>query len=84
MRFIIILQILLHNIEFLKTTKCPTQKSKLIPKIKCTILLKQLYYMYYNMRPKSAPNGVTVMCFHLRYLLFNYLLYFYLKIELFF
>ncbi len=26
--------------------------------------LEQLYYMYYNTRPKSAPKGVIVTCFH--------------------
>jgi hypothetical protein len=40
------------------------QKSNLIPKIKCTILLEQLYCMYYNTRPKSAQNEVIIMCFH--------------------
>ncbi len=78
MKFIIILKILLHNIKFKKPNNCPTQKPKLIPKIKCTIFLQQLYYMYYNIRPKNAPNGVTVMCFHLRYLLFNYLILFHI------
>jgi hypothetical protein len=28
------------------------------------MLLKQLYYKYYNIRPKSASKGVTVVCFH--------------------
>jgi hypothetical protein len=28
------------------------------------MLLEQLYYMYYNTKPKSARKGVTVMCFH--------------------
>jgi hypothetical protein len=28
------------------------------------MLLEQLYYMYYNTRPKSAPKGVTIVCFH--------------------
>jgi len=28
------------------------------------MLLEQLYYMYYNIRPKNAPKGVTIMCFH--------------------
>ncbi len=28
------------------------------------MLLEQLYYMYYNTRPKSAPWGVTIVCFH--------------------
>jgi hypothetical protein len=37
----------------------------LIPKIKCTMFLKQLYYVYYNIGPKSAPKGVIVVCFHL-------------------
>jgi hypothetical protein len=54
------------------------QKLKLISKIKCTIILEQLYYMYYNMKPKTTPKGVIVMCFHPRYLLFNYLIYFYI------
>ncbi len=51
------------------------KSAKLMPKLKCTILLKQLYYIYYDMRPKSAPNGVIVMCFHPKYLLFNIFLY---------
>jgi hypothetical protein len=29
------------------------------------MILEQLYYMYYNNRPKSAPNGVIVVYFHL-------------------
>jgi hypothetical protein len=33
------------------------KKKILVPKIKCTTLLKQLYCMYYNTRPKSAPEG---------------------------
>jgi len=28
------------------------------------MLLKQLYYMYYNIKPKSPPKGVAIMCFH--------------------
>ncbi len=39
-------------------------KPKLIPKIKCTMLLEQLYCMYYNTKPKSGPKGVTLVCFH--------------------
>jgi hypothetical protein len=35
-----------------------------MPKIKCTILLEQLYCMYYNTKPKSAQNKVTIVCFH--------------------
>jgi hypothetical protein len=27
-------------------------------------LLEQLYHMHYNIRPKSAPKGVTIMRFH--------------------
>jgi hypothetical protein len=26
--------------------------------------LEQLYYMYYNTKPKNALKGVNVMCFH--------------------
>jgi hypothetical protein len=33
------------------------QKPKLIPKIKCTILVEQLYCMFYNINPKSAQRG---------------------------
>jgi uncharacterized protein involved in tolerance to divalent cations len=33
-------------------------------KIKCTILLEQLYCIYYNTEPKNAPKGVTIVCFH--------------------
>jgi hypothetical protein len=29
------------------------------------MLLEQLYFMYYNTRPKSAPKGVIVVRFHL-------------------
>jgi hypothetical protein len=46
MKFIIISKIILHNINFVKIIRA--QKPKLIPKIKCTILLEQLYCMYYN------------------------------------
>jgi len=28
------------------------------------MLLEQLYYMYYNTKPKSVPKGVVVVCFH--------------------
>ncbi len=28
--------------------------------------MEQLYYMYYNIKPKSAPKGFTIMCFHLK------------------
>jgi hypothetical protein len=31
------------------------------------MLLEQLYYMYYNTKPKSAPKGVIVVCFHPKY-----------------
>ncbi len=54
----------LHNISFVKNC-CRAQKSKLMPIIKCTMLLKQLYYMYYNTRPKNAPKGFIIVCFHL-------------------
>ncbi len=30
------------------------------------MLLEQLYYMYYNTTPKSAPKRSIVMCFHPR------------------
>jgi hypothetical protein len=63
MKFIIILKIILHNINSVKIIRA--QKPKLIPKIKCTMLLEYLYYMYYNTWPKNAPKGVTVVCFHL-------------------
>jgi hypothetical protein len=33
------------------------QKPEFIPKIKCTILLEQVYYMYYNTKFKSVPKG---------------------------
>jgi uncharacterized protein involved in tolerance to divalent cations len=33
-------------------------------KIKFTILLEQLYCIYYNIGPKSAPKGVTIVSFH--------------------
>ncbi len=45
---------------------CRAQKSKLILKIKYIMLLEQLYYMYYNTTPKSAPKRSIVMCFHPR------------------
>jgi hypothetical protein len=47
------------------------QKPKLIPKIKCIILLEQFYCMYYNIRPKNVPKGVTVVCFHLSHVITN-------------
>jgi len=28
------------------------------------MVLEQLYYMYYNTKPKSVPKGVIVVCFH--------------------
>ncbi len=34
-------------------------------KIKCTIILEQLYCIYYNIGPKSVPKGVTIVCSHL-------------------
>ncbi len=37
----------------------------MILKIKCTIFLKQLYYVYYNTKSKSATKGITVVCFYL-------------------
>jgi hypothetical protein len=49
---------------FGKNNNFGAQKPKLIPKIKCTTLLEQLYYMYCNTRPKSASKGVTKVCFH--------------------
>jgi hypothetical protein len=33
------------------------------------MLLKQLYYMYYNTKPKSFPKRFIVMCFHTNILL---------------
>jgi hypothetical protein len=48
------------------------QKPKLIPKIKCTILVEQLYCIYYNIKSKSAPKGVTIVCFHPNILLETY------------
>ncbi len=50
--------------QFCKNNCSKAQKPKLIPKIKCIIFLEQLYCMYYNTRPKSAPKGVTIVCFH--------------------
>jgi hypothetical protein len=64
MKFIIIFKIILHNIIFVKVIIVGVQKPKFIPKIKCTILLKQLYYMWHNTIPKNAQKGVTIMCFH--------------------
>ncbi len=58
MQLIVILKIILHY--FCKNNCYP----KFIPKIKCTILLEQLYYMYYNTRPKSVPKGIAIVCFH--------------------
>ncbi len=26
--------------------------------------MEQLYYMYYNIKPKNALKGVTIVCFH--------------------
>ncbi len=49
---------------YYKSKNYKAQKPKLIPKIKCTILLVQLYYIYYNIRPKNAQKGVIVLCFH--------------------
>ncbi len=34
-----------------------SQKPNLLPKIKCIMLLKKLYCMYYNSKPKSALKG---------------------------
>ncbi len=65
MKFIISFKIILHNISFVKQNIIGPKKSKLIPKIKCTMLLEQLYCMYYNTKPKSAPKRVTIICFHL-------------------
>jgi hypothetical protein len=58
-------RIILHNISFIKIVFVGPKKPNLIPKIKCTMLLEQLYYMYYNTRPKNAPKGISVMCFHI-------------------
>ncbi len=64
MKFIIILKIILHNIIFINNNY-KAQKPKLIPKMKYTILLEQLYYiLYYITKPNSAQKGVTTMCFH--------------------
>jgi len=63
MKFIFILKIILFNISFVKIIILGPKK-KLIPKIKCTMFLEQLYYMYYNTRPKSAPKGVIIVYFH--------------------
>ncbi len=49
--------------------------------------LEQLYNMYYNTRPKNAPKGVTITCFHhsmnfntmMGYVIIDYLL---LKVSL--
>jgi hypothetical protein len=46
-----------YFISFYKLGNCRAQKSKLLCKIKCTMLLEQLYCMYYNTEPKSAPKG---------------------------
>jgi len=52
-----------HNIRrkksilFYKLEDCKVQKSKLIFKIKCTMLLKHLYSTYYNTKLKSAPKA---------------------------
>jgi hypothetical protein len=32
----------------------------MIHKIKFTMLLEELYYMYFNTRPKSAPKEVSL------------------------
>ncbi len=36
------------------------------------MLLEQLYYMYYNIKPKTAPKGVTIMCFHMSYMYYYF------------
>jgi hypothetical protein len=54
---------ILHNINFVKII-VERPKKKLIPEIKCTMLLEQLYYMYNNIKSKSVPKGVNVVCFH--------------------
>jgi hypothetical protein len=64
MNTIIIISIILHNISFLKLIIVGPKKI-----IKWTILLKQIYYMYYNTIPKSAQKQVTIVCFHLSHLL---------------
>jgi hypothetical protein len=56
--------LILHNINFEIFFYCRVKKPKLIPKIKCAMLLKQLYYMYNNIKPKNVPKRITVMCFH--------------------
>jgi hypothetical protein len=40
------------------------QKPKFISKINFTILLEQIYYIYYNTKFKSVPKRVTIECFH--------------------
>ncbi len=66
----IIFQILYNC--FCKNNNCRAQKSKPIPKIKCTIILEQLYCINYNTRPKNAPKGVIVMCFHPAYVIITF------------
>jgi hypothetical protein len=53
-----------NYITFFLNQNDKAQKSNLIPKIKCTILLEQLYYIYYNIRLENAQKGITVVCFH--------------------
>jgi len=56
MKFIIFLKIILHNI-FCKNNNCKAQKLEMIPKIKCTILLEQLYECTIILIPKCPKVG---------------------------
>jgi hypothetical protein len=42
---------------YFKNNCCKAQKPTLIPKIKCTMFLEQLYGMYYNTNPKMSQRG---------------------------
>jgi len=60
-------KIILHNISFVNIIIVGLKNQDWYPKLNvpwCTMLLGQLYYMYYNIKTKSAPKGITVVCFH--------------------
>jgi len=54
----------LHNISFVKIIIVEPKNQNWYPKLNVPYFLNN-YYVYYNTIPKSAPKGVTIVCFTL-------------------
>jgi hypothetical protein len=63
MTFIIILKIILHNINFVKIVVVGP-KTKIDTRNQMYHAFGIILLYYYNIKHKSVPKGVIVVCFH--------------------